>query len=77
MAGESIQIGVAAVVDLALSLALPIESLAVEVALPEEGIIVRFFRRDEARSHESIHYVAVVPLVSVSVFHMYEVGLST
>ena len=48
MAGESIQIGVAAVVDLALSLALLVESLTVEVALPEEGIIVCFFRRNEA-----------------------------
>ena len=69
MAGESIQVSIATIIYLTFSLILFIKVMPVAIAFSKDGVIVLFFWRDEARIDESIYCFAIIPLLSVSVFH--------
>ena len=70
MACESIQISITTIVNLTLSLIFFVKVVSETIALSDNGVIVLFFRWDEAWTDKLIHGFTVEPLLSVSVFHM-------
>ena len=70
MACESIQVSIATIIYLTFSLILFVNDVSVAIAFSNDSVVVLFFRRDEARINESIYCFAIVPLLSVSVFHL-------
>ena len=75
MVGESLCVGVSDVEHLALSLALLVDDGSQAVGVGDEHVTVALFGRNKARSFESVHCLAIVLLVSISVFHLYEVEI--